>query len=140
MKEATVALVNELERENYCLVIKLNGVCVFVFVLFIDALPPGILAGPNVCDKEEIQTELIKVTNNELVEVSEKKWCWKLMNFRCVETKQEMKPVEKLQQLTKNRVVLTCCNGFEKNYNGNRCIPVQQLEEYQQEEYQQVIQ
>lgn len=70
------------------------------------------------------------MVENELIEVTENKWCWSLPP-RCKKTKIQLMPVEKPIQITKTRVVRDCCPGYAKNLLGNRCVTyeIQQLEQ-----------
>jgi hypothetical protein len=93
----------------------------FLCCLFIDALPEGILAGPNVCEREEMKEEIVRVMEQELVETTVKEWCWP--KIRCTKTKMEAMPVEKVQKMIKPHRQRYCCEGTAQNFMGNRCIP-----------------
>lgn len=95
----------------------------------IDTIPEGLLSGPNVCEREEMREEIVRVMEQEIVERVEKEWCWP--KIRCTKTKLEAVPVEKLQKMIKPHVMRYCCEGYAQNFKGNRCFPVQYNEEYQ---------
>jgi len=95
----------------------------------IDTIPEGLLSGPNVCEREEMREEIVRVMEQEIVERVEKEWCWP--KIRCTKTKLESVPVEKLQKMIKPHVMRYCCEGHAQNFKGNRCFPVQYNEEYQ---------
>lgn len=99
--------------------------------LFIDMLPEGILTGPNVCEREEMREEVVRVMEQELVETTVKEWCWP--KIRCTKTKMETMPIEKIQRITKPHRMRYCCDGYAQNFMGNRCIPIQLMEDYQQQ-------
>lgn len=99
--------------------------------LFIDLLPEGILAGPNVCEREEMREEVVRVMEQELVETTVKEWCWP--KIRCTKTKMEAVPVEKVQKMVKPHRMRFCCDGFAQNFMGNRCIEIQNYEDNQQQ-------
>lgn len=103
--------------------------------LLIDALPEGVLSGPNVCEREEMREEVVRVMEQELVETTIKEWCWP--KIRCQKTKMEPMSVEKLQKMIKPHRVRYCCDGFAQNFIGNRCIAVQYVDDSQQQINQQ---
>ncbi|CRL06770.1 CLUMA_CG019563, isoform A [Clunio marinus] len=96
-----------------------------------DTLPEGVLTGPNVCEREEMREEVVRVMEQELVEMEVKEWCWP--KIRCSKYKMEAVPVEKLQKFIKPHRVQFCCDGYAKNFKGNRCFPVQFVEDNQQQ-------
>lgn len=98
-------------------------------------LPEGILSGPNVCEREEMREEVVRVMEQELVETTIKEWCWP--KIRCTKTKMEAMPIEKLQKMIKPHRIRHCCDGYAQNFMGNRCIAVQFVDEYQQQIVQQ---
>ena len=104
----------------------------FLGCLFVDALPEGILVGPNVCERDEMKEEIVRVMEQEVVETTFKEWCWP--KIRCTKTKMEQKPVEKIQKMIKPHRVRYCCEGTAQNFMGNRCIP------YETENQQEIIQ
>jgi hypothetical protein len=89
------------------------------------------LAGPNVCEREEMREEVVRVVEQELVEMTVKEWCWP--KIRCSHTKMEPQSVEKYQKMIKPHRVRYCCDGFAQNFMGNRCISVQYVDEFQQQ-------
>lgn len=99
--------------------------------LNLDILPEGILSGPNVCERDEMREEVVRVMEQELVETTVKEWCWP--KIRCTKTKMETMPVEKTQKMIKPHRVRYCCNGYAQNFMGNRCIPIQFVEDNQQQ-------
>lgn len=99
--------------------------------LFIDMLPEGILTGPNVCEREEMREEVVRVMEQELVETTVKEWCWP--KIRCTKTKMETVPIEKVQKMVKPHRMRYCCDGYAQNFMGNRCISIQVMEDYQQQ-------
>lgn len=96
-----------------------------------DALPENVLAGPNVCERVEMHEVMERVEEQELVETTYKEWCWP--KIRCSHTKQEFVPVAKHKSVVKPHPVKYCCNGYAKNYRGNRCLPIDGAEEFQQQ-------
>jgi hypothetical protein len=101
------------------------------FYLFKDSLPEGILTGPNVCERDELREEVVRVMEQELVETTVKEWCWP--KIRCTKTKMEAMPVEKVQKMVKPHRMRYCCEGSAQNFMGNRCIP------YRYEDDQQIV-
>lgn len=89
------------------------------------------LSGPNVCEREEMREEIVRVMEQEIVERVEKEWCWP--KIRCSKTLKESVPVEKLQKMIKPHTMRYCCEGYAQNFKGNRCFPIQFLDDYQQQ-------
>ena len=77
-----------------------------------------------------MREEVVRVMEQELVEREIKEWCWP--KIRCSKTKMEAVPVEKVQKMIKPHRMRFCCDGFAQNFMGNRCIPIQLVEENQQ--------
>lgn len=129
MRENSVKSVNG--AENFMIEIFFTPQRAFFFLfLFIDALPEGILSGSNVCERDEMKEEVVRVMEQELVETTFKEWCWP--KIRCTKTKMETMPVEKVQKMIKPHRVRYCCEGTAQNFMGNRCIPYE-LEGNQQQ-------
>lgn len=78
-----------------------------------------------------MKDEMERIIEQELVETTYKEWCWP--KIRCTHTKMEQVPVEKNRKITKPYPVRYCCSGYEKNLKGNRCLPVEALDDYQQQ-------
>lgn len=108
-----------------------NGAFPLFDVLKIDSLPEGVLSGPNVCEREEMREEVVRVMEQELVQREVNEWCWP--KIRCSKVKTESVPVEKTQKLIKPHRIRHCCDGFAQNFMGNRCIPIQYVEDNQQQ-------
>lgn len=89
------------------------------------------LVGANVCEKEEEFMEALTFTENEVVQWEEKHWCWSIPP-RCTKVKSAQKPVKKVKNEMKIRIVPECCTGFKRNAAGNRCLPVADVEDLQQ--------
>ncbi|XP_070499275.1 multiple epidermal growth factor-like domains protein 10 isoform X3 [Chironomus tepperi] len=96
-----------------------------------DALPDNLLSGPNVCERVEMKEEMERIVEQELVETSYKEWCWP--KIRCTHTKIEQVPVEKQKKALKPYPVKYCCHGYVQNYKGNRCLPIENIEDVQQQ-------
>ena len=90
------------------------------------------------CEYEEDFQETMTTIENELVEVTESKWCWNVPP-RCKKTKILEMPIEKPITITKTRTVRDCCPGYGKNLLGNRCISEEILQEEQDSLQQQII-
>lgn len=104
----------------------------------IDPHPQGNLIGPNVCEKEELREETIRVVEQELVPKEDTQWCWP--KLRCTTTKMVRQPVEKLSKIVKPHVMKFCCEGFVQNFMKNRCLPIALVEGIsQQQQVQKVV-
>ena len=136
LKETSVNMVSELEGIKFFMLhlslTYLNRYrLILASVLFIDALPDNLLSGPNVCERVEMREEMERIIEQELVETSYKEWCWP--KIRCTHTKIEQMPVEKQKKAIKPYPVKYCCHGYAKNYKGNRCLPIENTEDVQQQ-------
>lgn len=75
--------------------------------------------------------EMERIVEQELRETEYKEWCWP--KIRCSHTKIETVPVEKMKKAVKPHPVKYCCNGYAKNYKGNRCLLIADENDYQQQ-------
>lgn len=116
MKENTVKSVNEPENFTIENIFHTSTSFFLPSCLLTDSLPEGILTGPNVCERDEMKEEVVRVTEQELVETTIKEWCWP--KIRCEKKKMETMPVEKLQKMLKSRRVRYCCEGTAQNFMG----------------------
>lgn len=121
-----------------CLLLLMRGILIFIiFYVNIDPLPEGILSGPNVCEREEMREEVVRVMDQQLVPREETSWCWP--KIRCSTTKMVNQPVEKLSKIVKPHRVKYCCDGFVQNFMGNRCLSVALVEGISQQKFQQTV-
>jgi hypothetical protein len=91
-----------------------------------DTLPEGILSGPNVCERDEMREEIVRVFEQELVKKEYSVWCWP--QVRCTNSKMVNQPVEKVQKMIKPFRTKFCCPGYVQNFMGNRCLSVDVVE------------
>jgi hypothetical protein len=82
-----------------------------------------------------MKEEMERIVEQELVEETYKEWCWP--KIRCTHTKMEYKPVEKSRKAIKPHNVKYCCTGYAQNYKGNRCLPIENDDDTQQQVVQQ---
>lgn len=99
-----------------------------------DTLPEGILTGPNVCERDEMREEIVRVVEQQLVPKEYSVWCWP--QVRCSKTKMENQPVEKVQKMIKPFRTKYCCEGFVQNFMGNRCLSADVVEGVGQQQQQ----
>ncbi|XP_062710528.1 uncharacterized protein LOC109409735 isoform X2 [Aedes albopictus] len=80
------------------------------------------LDGPNVC--KEVEQYQLFVTAPREVTYQERyqKWCVAVPP-RCSAYRVKTKIVNETSSVTKERILKKCCTGYEKNQQGDRCIP-----------------
>lgn len=80
------------------------------------------LDGPNVC--KEVEQYQLFVTAPREVTYQERyqKWCVAVPP-RCSAYRVKTKTVNETSSVTKERILKKCCTGYEKNQQGDRCVP-----------------
>lgn len=81
------------------------------------------LTGPNVCKRLEEYTVEVTVTERKPYQERKTVWCANIPP-RCTKYEIKFRTINKTQLIKKERVVKDCCEGFGKNLNGDRCLPV----------------
>lgn len=82
----------------------------------------GTQAPPIRCEREETFIDEVTITEKVPYQVEEEVWCFSFE--KCYETKTYHREQKRIENVTKSRMVETCCEGYQLNEVLRLCEPI----------------